>query len=719
MPLPKFPFVVLDTETTGLIPRSDRVIELALLRFEEGEKVAEYEALYSVPTAISPVARSLTRITPEDLAGKPAFEKEKIQTLIDGAVIIGQNILFDLEMLKGEGLMLDNHAWIDSAMLASIVFPEAKSFSLGYLSAFLDLPHEPKHRAMGDVIATVALLENVWTRMQELPQTDSDTIKSFAEKGPEGYAAWFAELTSKGNKKPMWLSSYEGRSLRKNEKSRKMMTILDSLGPSGLALSKKARTWLTVKNLDATLSEFDPKEFTPVFAPPFLLNPDSRDAFLAQSAFTADELTLAIKLHLYSPTHHRDFPLHGSERDVWNGKLACTKESVAYGEQFKAAGNILLDHRQLLELLLHAHEHAPKKDDCVIIDDASMLEDTGTKALKWTCSTDPLRAAAVKHAELTSFLDAYQMWLEHVRNFQEVRYLVPADLTSKEAKGLRERLESIIKVIETLSLQSLAMEQLSDLQKILDPKHLEGRIAYIEQYRDGGQILQSAPLDLASQLNTLLYERCTTSLILPPGEKLEFSPILPADAMVEIMTEELPAKSPLRYLPAEFTVERLLPRTDGRVICLVSSKRTIEELYVKNVEALEAAGITLIAQGLSGGQGRMQAEFQMAGDSVVWMMTPWMYEGIELPAEFVDHLWIHSLPFDHPSNAVLSARSERYGTKAFDLYFVPRLLQRLFRLLRTYSKHRKGDGDILILDQRLQTKSYGKRVMEYMNALCS
>ncbi|HLC76428.1 MAG TPA: exonuclease domain-containing protein [Candidatus Peribacterales bacterium] len=715
MPFPHFPFVVLDTETTGLIPRSDRIIELALLRFEDGEKVAEYEGLYSVPTAISPVARALTRISPEDLSGKPAFESEKVKKLIDGAVIIGQNILFDLGMLKGEGMELDGHPWIDSAILASIVFPEAKSYSLGYLSEFLGLPHEPKHRAMGDVIATTALLEKVWARMQELPHETIQTIKSFAERGPEGYAAWCAEMTGNGKTPPEWLSSYTPR----NNGKKKDAPVLSVCGSSKYVHSKGKKTWLAVKNLDAFLSENDSGEFTPVFAPPFLLNPESRDAFLTQSTFTADELTLAIKLHLYSPIHHRDFPLHGTERDVWNGKLACTKESVAYGEQFKAAENILLDHRQLFELLLHAHTHAPEKGEFIIIDDASMLEDTATKALKWSCSTDPLRAAAVQHGELTSFLDAYQMWLEHVRNFQEVRYLVSADLTSKEARGLNERLEQLIGTLQTAPLQELAMEQLGDLQKILNPKNLQGRIAFIEQYRDGGQILQSAPLDLAEQLRALLYARCDTLLILPPGERAEFAPIIPVDAEGEIITEKLPAKPPLRYASAEFTIERLLPRTDGRVICLVSSKRTIEELYVKNVEALEVLGIGLIAQGLSGGQGRMQAEFQTAGERVVWMMTPWMYEGIELPPEFVDHLWIHSLPFDHPSNAILSARSEHYGSKAFDLYFVPRLLQRLFRLFRTYSKHRKADGDILILDQRLQTKSYGKRVMEYMNVLCS
>ncbi len=701
MPLPKFPFVVLDTETTGLIPRSDKVIEFALVRYEEGEKVAEYEALYSVDTEISPVARVLTRIGPGDLLGKPPFEREKVQKLIEGAVIVGQNILFDLDMLKGEGVELEGHPWIDSAMLASIVYPEAASYSLGYLSTFLDLPHEPKHRAMGDVIATTALLTKAWERFNELPEESVSTLKKLAERGPEGYAAFFAELEGgkKGKAPPSWL--------------KKNLKALPEPSLRRLPPPKDTRTWFAVKNLDATLREIPESAYHPVFAPQFLLDPALKDSLLAQEKFTADELTLSMKLSLYHPKHHNDFPLHGNERDVWNGKLACTKESAAYAAQFSEGGHVMIDHRQLLELLLHEHEHAPKKEEAIVIDDASMIEDTATKAFKWSCATDPLRAAAEGNAELTSFLDAYQLWIEKVRNFQDIRYLVVADLQTKEAKGLTERLNTLTET----SLPDLVLERLRDLQKILDPKNLPNRITYIEQFRDGGQVLQSVPLDIAKELNDLLYTRSVTTLVLPPGERFSFVAIIPPSVTVETMTEKLPAPLPLRYSEPEFTMDRLLPRVDGKVICLVTSKREIEKLYVENAELLEEQGITLIAQGLSGGQGRMQAEFQAAEDRAVWLLTPWTYEGVELPPKTVDHLWLATMPFDHPSHAVLSIRADRYGGKEFDLYFIPRLLYRLFRLLRTYSKHRKEDGDVLVLDQRLRTKGYGKRVMEYLNQL--
>lgn len=700
MLLPKLPFVVLDTETTGLTPRVDHVVEFALVRYEGGEKVAEYESLYTIDGAMSDVSRALTRINPEDLQKQPRFSDEqgKIEKLLEGVVIVGQNILFDLEMLKGEGMDLLERPWIDSAMLASIVYPELKSYSLSYLSAVLELPHDPVHRAMGDVHATTALIEKAWGRLQEMPKNLAEQIKAMAEKGPEGYANFFASLSEVGRENSEWLKNFKSQ----NSKSQKNLKLQIPNEANG-------RVWFAVKNLDITLRDSDTSDYEPVFSPNFLLNPKAAQALQAQDSFTADELTVALKLMLYAPKHHSDFPLHGGERDVWKGKLACTKESEAYCRQFESEKHVILEHRHLLELV--ERREGPKAGDAVVIADASMLEDTATKAFKWSCSIDPLRAAAEGNEELTSFLDAYQIWLEKVRNFQDVRYVVETDLMTKEAKGLRERLNAILQT----NLNDQTKESLIELQNILNPQNLAGRIAYISQFRDGAQILQSIPLDIAGKLNATLYEFFTTTLLLPPGDETSFTAIIPPGAEVTNETEELSAKPFLRYTEPEFTIDRLLPRVDGKVVCLVTSKRTIEQLYVKFAEPLEKEGITLIAQGVSGGMGRMQAEFLTTPDRAVWMITPWMYEGVDLPPETVDHLWIHTLPFDHPSHAVLSLRAEKFGRSAFDFYFIPRLLHRLFRLLRKYVNHRKSDGDVLVLDQRLQTKNYGERVMEYLH----
>jgi DNA polymerase III epsilon subunit-like protein len=708
--LPPFPFAVLDTETTGLTPRSDKIIELAIQRFEGGEKVAEYESLFQAGQSIPPHVQVLTRIKPSDLEGKPEFAAgaQKFASLLEGVVLVGHNIPFDMGMLKGEGIDLEGKPWIDSAMLASLVFPEELSWSLGYISTTLDLPHEPKHRAMGDVHATVALFEKIWERLSELPKDLGIQIKEIAEKGSEGYATLFSAIEAKGSGRPEWLE-YKKRNRQSTSPNHQLIT--NQQAPK----EGDGKVWMAVKNLEATVrscSDEDLKKLNVIHAPQFLLDPKSKEKFLKQDSFTSYEFTLALKLIFFDPKIQSGLPIHSEERDVWKGKLACTKDSEIYKEQFKEEKKqTLIDHRQLLELLTRGE--GPKDGDSIVIDDASMLEDTATKAFRWSCSIDPLRAAAEGNADLTSFLDAYQIWVEKVRNFQDIRYLVTADLKSSKAMGLKTRLEEIL----SGDLTDQVREKLEDLSEILNPDNLDGRIVWIAQFRDGGQILQSVPMDIASVLDEMLYEKFPTTLLLPAGEKESFAAVLPDASNVKIEQASIEQAS-LRYAEPEMTFDRLLPCIDGKVIALVTSKRMIEQIFVKYTEVLEEQGIMLIAQGLSGGLGRMQAEFLAAEGRVVWLITPWMYEGVELPPETVDHLWIHTLPFDHPSHAVLSIRSDRYRD-SFGEYFVPRLLHRLFRLLRKYAEHHKKDGDILVFDQRLKTKGYGKRVMEYLSMLTS
>jgi DNA polymerase III epsilon subunit-like protein len=696
--LPKFKFAIIDTETTGLEARSDKILELAVVRFEDGEKVVEHESLFSVGGKIPPHVQALTRIKDADLEGKPSFDPEKVISLLEDSVLVGHNVPFDMGMLTAEGVNLEGRAWIDTAMLASVALPECKSWSLPYLSEVLDLPHEPKHRAMGDVIATSALLEKICERLSSIPEDVFKKILNISSKGTDGYAKFFEGIKSSG---------------KKFEFANKKSDSREGIKPSFLNYieSSDKKVWVAVKNLHSTLRMMGKgaEKFSVVHPPQFVLDSASKDEFLSQEEFTVYETTLAIKILLYEPVIQDDLPIHAEERDVWKGKLACTKDSDAYKKQMSESGDlILIDHKQLLELIKNGS--GPEEGDQILVDDASMLEDTATKALRWSFSIDPIRAAAEGDDELTSFLDAYQIWIEKVRNFQDIRYFVEADLTHKNAKGLKERLLGFMEK----DLTNQVRERLEDLSHILDPKELEGRIAYISQFRDGGQIVQSVPTNISKILKDVVYDKFKTKLIFPPGEN--YSSVVSEDSEVECIEDKVEI-APIVFTDEHMNLDRLINFVDGKVIALISSKRTIEQLFIKYVEPLEEKGIKLIAQGLSGGTGRMQAEFCASECPTVFMITPWVYEGIELPQGTVDHMWMNTLPFDHPSQAVLSRRGEELYQDSFNEYFVPRLLSRMFRILRSYNDHKKEDANVILLDSRIRTKGYGGRVREYLEKI--
>lgn len=736
MNLPSFPFVVLDTETTGFVPRVNRVIEFASVRAENGKAGEEYETLISIPDDVPSTIQVLTHITPQMLAGKPAFDqvREMIQSKIgEHTVIVGQNVGFDIRMLKGEGIDLTERPWIDTSMLASLVYPELSSYSLGYVSTVLKLNHDPVHRALGDVHATLELLGKCWERLHELPPDELRVLFEIFSQSSAGYRRLAEALpTVPAAKRPKWMLSGTRPSRGKKQASgdrvslpssdRPGVTLIeDSLAPQTLqrlvdtALAAKEPTWIVVKNLEASVRGLTlPDDAVRVLLPaPLLLNPEAAEILLLQQSFTADEATLAVKLKWYRPRAHRDLPVHGEERAVWYGKLACTEATPTYHQQFHAPPSVaLIDHQQLLSILEnpdHPGRSALTPQTRLLVTDASMLEDTATKAFKWQAVLDHLRAAAEGRADLTGFLDLLQLWIERVRAFQDVRYLTSQDLDTRETRLLKERLAPFI-ADETLP--ELPRRDLADLLRILTPELLSHRIAWIEQRQGGSQSIQSVPERIGPLLSSLLYEKFPTILSIPPKSSATQREILAAT--------DLPAATPFPpfTLPLsirmDITLDVILRNPPpGKSVILVGSRRIIEEKYVEYASALEEKNVTLICQSLSGGLERMTAEFLAASAPALWLLTPWSYEDAELPPEIADRLIVASLPFDHPSHTVLSRRAAHYSN-AFEDYFLPRLEHRLFRLLRTFCRHRTFHGEVLVTDDRLRTKGYGKRVTAYL-----
>ena len=190
MNLPSVPLVVLDTETTGFVPRVNRVIEFACVRTKDGQIEDEYETLIGIDSDIPEAVSVITRIRPDDISGKPTFEERReeiISHIGEDTLVVGQNTPFDIGMLKGEGVDLSERPRIDTSMLASLVFPELESYSLGYVSSVLGLNHSPVHRALGDEHATLELLSRIWERLTELPENRLNEVKDIFSKSSEGY----------------------------------------------------------------------------------------------------------------------------------------------------------------------------------------------------------------------------------------------------------------------------------------------------------------------------------------------------------------------------------------------------------------------------------------------------------------------------------------------------------------------------------------------------
>jgi DNA polymerase-3 subunit epsilon len=127
LPVRKTPIAVVDTETTGLSPGRDRVVELSVVRLDPGR--APYLAFDTLIDPDRPVAATAIHgITDEDVYGAPEFHEVAGEFLraISGCVVAAYNVYFDMRFLRFE-------------LAASNAEPEMPHLCLMYLRPMLGI----------------------------------------------------------------------------------------------------------------------------------------------------------------------------------------------------------------------------------------------------------------------------------------------------------------------------------------------------------------------------------------------------------------------------------------------------------------------------------------------------------------------------------------------------------------------------------------------------
>lgn len=90
-------------------------------------------------------------------------------------------------------------------------------------------------------------------------------------------------------------------------------------------------------------------------------------------------------------------------------------------------------------------------------------------------------------------------------------------------------------------------------------------------------------------------------------------------------------------------------------------------------------------------------------------------EGLDLPADFCEHVIIHKLPFAVPSTPVERTRNdwlEQNQLNAFQLATLPATSIRLTQFVGRLIRQETDTGIVTILDSRLITKSYGQALLD-------
>ncbi|TYC55688.1 3'-5' exonuclease [Rhodobacterales bacterium] len=166
-PIDELTFVVFDTETTGLTPHKDELVQIGAVRVRKGH-VVEGETLDILVNPGRPIPPSSTKvhgITDEMVAGAPdaTAAVETLHDFAQGAVLVAHNAPFDMAFVERHsrslGLDWDNPK-LDTVLLSAVLFGETEKHDLDSVCARLGVAvsADVRHTGLGDATVTAEAL---------------------------------------------------------------------------------------------------------------------------------------------------------------------------------------------------------------------------------------------------------------------------------------------------------------------------------------------------------------------------------------------------------------------------------------------------------------------------------------------------------------------------------------------------------------------------------
>ncbi|MBQ7345103.1 MAG: PolC-type DNA polymerase III [Oscillospiraceae bacterium] len=166
-------YVAFDLETTGLMPRRDKIIEIGAVIMKRGVEIDRFQTFVDPKCRLTKEVTDLTGITDDMLRGAPQIQEvlPKLLEFIGDRPIVAHNARFDAcfvtQECQRQGISFDLTA-IDTLILAQNMLPHLNRFKLDIVAKEFELGDFNHHRAADDAVICGQILAKLFEKLEQM-----------------------------------------------------------------------------------------------------------------------------------------------------------------------------------------------------------------------------------------------------------------------------------------------------------------------------------------------------------------------------------------------------------------------------------------------------------------------------------------------------------------------------------------------------------------------